>query len=138
LIGDMFRNKIDLTYLPPDSDLVIHARVDETLGSPLAQSILAIPALKQALDKAADEFHVALADIKSITLGLSGVSEAQLSSFAPMPGMGMPGMGAPAFGAPGMRTAGMSNGTQNIHGIVVFRMSKNLPADLITKVPGYE
>src|SRR5205807_2703499 len=52
LIGDMFRNKIDLTYLPPDSDLVIHARVDETLGSPLAQSILAIPALKQAVDKA--------------------------------------------------------------------------------------
>src|SRR5204862_2524553 len=73
-IGGMSKNKIDLTYLPPEAELVIYARVDDMLASSFMQSVVAKPALKQPLDKLTEEFHVSLGDIKSITVGVSGIS----------------------------------------------------------------
>lgn len=126
-------NKIDLTYLPPDADLVVHVRVDDVMNSPIMQSAVAVPAVKQAIDKVASETHISLSDIKTITLGATGVSNADFSKLVPMPAMGM--AGGPA-GPP--RGAGPAGGSEKTRAVIVIRASKNLPADVVTKIPGYE
>lgn len=126
-------NKIDLTYLPPDADLVVHVRVDDVMNSPIMQSALAVPAVKQAIDKIASETHISPSDIKTITLGATGVSDADFSKLVPMPVIGMPG--APAGPRGG---AGPAGGSEKTRAVIVIRASKNLPADVVTKIPGYE
>ncbi len=46
-IAGMSKNKIDLSYLPPDAELVVHVRIDELLSSPFMRPVVAKPAFKQ-------------------------------------------------------------------------------------------
>jgi len=125
LVGFGGQNKIDMTYLAPDCDMVIHIRADDVLGSPLGKSVLAIPALKQSLDGVAKQYQIGLADVKSVTIGLTGVGDVDASAMVP----GMPGAGAARFGAPG-------GPASKVRGTIVVRMSKSVPSDLVGKVPG--
>lgn len=126
-------NKIDLTYLPPDCDLIIHARVDEAAASPMGKSILEAAAVKRALDAWATEYQIAIGDVKSVTLGLSGAGDVQPTKLMPMAGMA--GMGGGGFGIPGMG-AGRPTGA-NVSGVAVVRTSKTVPADFGRKIPTY-
>ncbi|HEY2251458.1 MAG TPA: hypothetical protein VGH74_10380, partial [Planctomycetaceae bacterium] len=86
------------------------------------------PSFKQAIDKLAEEIHMPLADVKSVTMGLSGVPGVDFAKMMPgMPGMGMPGGAAGGANAPG-----------KVHGLLVVRVSKALPADFTAKLTGYE
>lgn len=131
-------NKIDLTYLPPDADLVVHVRVDDVMNSPIMQSALAVPAVKQAIDKVASETHISPSDIKTITLGATGVSNADFSKLVPMPAMGMAGGGMPGGPAGPPGGAGPAGGSEKTRAVIVIRATKNLPAEVVTKIPGYE
>src|SRR4051812_12183182 len=125
-IGGMSKNKNDLRYLPPDSELIAHARVDEMLASPFLQPLMAKPELKQALDKLTNELHVSVGDIKSMALGVSGMSKVNYSkAFAipGMPGMGMPGMGQPAGAMPGQAMPNIQNEFGQTRTVVVIRTS---------------
>ena len=125
-IGEMSKNKIDLTYLPPDADLIVHIRVDEMLASLQLQPVVAKPEFKAAIDKLTTEFHVPLGDIKSVTVGLSGMGDVNFSKMMPIPGMGMPGM------------AGSPAAFSQVRRVIVIRASQPLAPDLLTKIPGYE
>lgn len=128
-IGGMSKNKIDLTYLPPEADLVVYARVDDLLASPFLQSVVAKPALKQSLDKLTEKFHVSLGDIKSITVGVAGAGKLNMTNVGGLANLGM-GAGGPP---PARATA-----TPYLATVTVIRMSKDLPADFMAKVSGYE
>jgi hypothetical protein len=68
-------NKIDMTYLPPESDFIVHAKVADAWGSPFVQSIVNMPMVKNGVDQARSETGVEPTDVASITFGVSGFAD---------------------------------------------------------------
>ncbi len=126
MIGGEVKNKIDLTYLPHDADLVVHVRVDEFLGSPFMQPLMANATAKKQLDQLASEYGIAPGDVKTITMGVAGVSDISLSKLAP-PGKGMPGAAPPGAGS----------GMEKTRAVVVVRASKPLDGAKISNLAGF-
>lgn len=62
-------NKIDLTYLPPDANMIVHLKVGELLGSPLISGALNQPAVQAMLNQQAQQTGVAAKDMVSVTVG---------------------------------------------------------------------
>lgn len=96
-------NKIDTAWLPPDADLVVHARVAETWNSPLLQSLAGNQMIKPQLDLTWGKLGIDPTRVESITFGASGAA-AQMKAIATRGVPGMPGtpMGPPpAASAPG-------------------------------------
>jgi hypothetical protein len=88
-------NKIDLSYLPPDSNMVMLMKVNELFGSPLLSSAMNQPEAQQMFEQQAKTTGVSVKDIVSITIGMA-VDEGS-SSFKQFP-IGPPG--ANRFGPP--------------------------------------
>jgi hypothetical protein len=126
MMGVEVKNKIDLTYLPHDADLVAHVRMDEFLSSPFMQPLMANATVKKQLDQFATEYGVAPGDVKTITMGVAGLSDVSLSKLAP-PGMGLPGAARPGAGS----------GIEKTRAVVVVRTSKPLDAAKIGSLAGF-
>jgi hypothetical protein len=125
MMGREAANKIDLTYLPHDADVVVHIRVNDVLGSPFVQPLMANAQVKQQLDQLTHEYQLSAGDLKSVTMGFAGMSDVNLSKIS-VPGMGPPPAASPVAAA----------GIETVRGVVVFRMTKPLDSGLITKLPG--
>jgi hypothetical protein len=124
LIAELLNgNKIDMAWLPPDADVVVHARVADAMSSPFAKAVMpggngpAVGNLKDALGFDASE-------VRSVTFGASGTMESmkRLGNLGPMGGF-MPG-------APGMRGGprdlGMPAGGLASESITVLRTVESL------------
>jgi hypothetical protein len=112
LIADLLNgNKIDMAWLPPDSDMVVHARVADAFNSPFVKEVM--PAGKgMGTGNLKDFVGFGPEEIRSFTFGASGSLEQmqRLGDFVPMGGFipGAPGMprgpgnaGMPAAAGPG-------------------------------------
>lgn len=91
-------NKIDLTYLAPDTNLVMHMKIGEFLNNPLLADVLNSPAGAQMFAKAAKEQGVEIRDIATITAGMI-VDET--NGLVPLPPMGAGNRGPMAAPNPG-------------------------------------
>lgn len=136
MMGDMVKNKIDLSYLPPDAEVVCQVRVDEILASPIMQSFAGNAQYKQGLDKLSELFLVPTGDIKTITFGGANMSEVNFAGGASLPGMALPGLGMPLSGA-APRPIG-STPPPKPRGLMVVRTLKETPADFLASVQGLE
>ena len=92
-------NKIDMAWLPPDSEMVIHARVADTWNAPFVKSMMSAPAVGQALN-VKELLGLEPEEIRSVTFGVADVAQQ---------GRG-PGFGA---GLPGMNPAGLAAARRN-------------------------
>lgn len=74
---DLFgpKNKIDLAYLPPEADFVVHAKLSETWNAPFMQSIVTMPMVKGGVDQMRQETGIDPNDVTSITFGMKGFAE---------------------------------------------------------------
>lgn len=72
---------LDLSYLPPESDLVACVKVAELMRSPLLADVIANPATQAALTLVATQSGISPRQIESVTLG--AVLKQQISS--PLP-----------------------------------------------------
>ncbi len=120
LIAELLNgNKIDMAWLPPDSDMVVHARVADAFNSPFVKAVM--PAGKgPGIGNLKDVVGLDPSEIGSVTVGGSGFFEQmrRLANFAPMAGFNG---GAPAGpGNPGMGANAAPQGT--IEAITVLRM----------------
>ena len=75
------RNKIDLSWLPPDTEIVVHVKVDEIWNSALIKELVEDPALapqiQQLQENFGDETGFSVSQVKSVTFGVAGFTEAQ-------------------------------------------------------------
>ena len=62
-------NRIDLTYILPDANMVMHLKVQEMLGSPLLASIINQPASQKLLELQAKQTGIAASQLVSVTNG---------------------------------------------------------------------
>ena len=71
------RNKIDLTYLPANADVVVFVKIRDVWSAPLVQGIANTPAMKTNLDQLKQQTGIDPSDVTSITFGSSGYVEQQ-------------------------------------------------------------
>lgn len=62
-------NRIDLTYILPDANMVMHLKVQEFLGSPLLASVMNQPATQKMLEQQAQQTGIAASQLVSVTIG---------------------------------------------------------------------
>lgn len=86
-------NKIDLTYLPADANMVMVLKVDELFNSPLLNAAVNQPAAQQLMAQQTQAVGVSGKEMTSVTVG-SVVDES--TSTLKMPQVGPMGMGRPA------------------------------------------
>lgn len=75
------RNKIDLSWLPPDVELVVHAKVNDVWNAALIREIAEdpenAPQVQKLEQQFEQEFGYSISTITSMTFGLSGLTDAQ-------------------------------------------------------------
>lgn len=110
-------NKLDLTYLLPDANMIAHVKVQELLTSPLLAGVLSQPAAKQMLAAPADKNGFGFNEMVSITIGskIDTPSSRMLEIMAPMGAMRRP-----------------SPTPANTHSVTVVRTSVPIPVDKMT------
>jgi len=105
--GGGVNNKINMAYLPPDSEMIVRLQVDEAWNTPLVQSLVTNPMVQPQLDKVQQETGIKPEDIESVVFGAAGVSDAAKQA-QKQPGMAMSPLAlAPDF--------------SSMHGIAVIR-----------------
>ncbi|MFN0052971.1 MAG: DUF1559 domain-containing protein [Planctomycetales bacterium] len=90
LLGDLKGdgNKVNLAYLPGNSEVIVHVRVAEVWKSPLVQSVVGGPAFKNGIDKMRQDTGLEPQSIESVTVGVSGVADT--IKRLPKPGPSLP------------------------------------------------
>ncbi|MDB5334947.1 MAG: hypothetical protein JWN70_566, partial [Planctomycetaceae bacterium] len=115
--GNVGTNKIDMTYLRPDANMVAHLKVKEMLDSPLLAGVMKTPAALQMLEMQSGESGVGANEMISLTVG-ARIDERLSDMNFPMGPAGR--MNAPAE-------------TQKAsHTVTVIRTSVPMKADEIT------
>ncbi len=87
---------IDLTYLPHDCEVIVHARVGEIWNSPFIQELIQGPEPAGEVKKLLGEFGLEIDDLATVTVGISGVLEPALKAAAAGPLDGAAEAGAQA------------------------------------------
>lgn len=81
-------DNLDLAYLPPDSELIVSIRVDTTWNSEFIQGLIRQPEIKSAFDMWKLQTRMgpgdSIEDIKSITVGFSGIGNPRFGGFDPI------------------------------------------------------
>lgn len=67
--GDTSTNKIDMTYLPADTNMVMHMKVNEFMSSPLLADVMNQPAAQQMMGPLVNEAGVGWREMVSVTVG---------------------------------------------------------------------
>lgn len=75
-IAETVTNKIDIAYLPPDSEVFIVARVADVWNAPLAASVLQQSPVKEMVDETIKQYGIGPNDIESVTVGIANISNA--------------------------------------------------------------
>lgn len=126
------KNKIDMAWLPPDSDVVVHVQVPAVWSAPLMQSLVATPGAKPGLDKMQQDLGFSVDDMQSVTFGSSGFFEHAVPNLTSGRAFQPAGFQPPGAGA-GPQPAG----GQNTQLITVLRMKKAVdPKDLQDRLKG--
>lgn len=126
------KNKIDLAYLPPDSDIIVHLQVPAVWNAPLMQSLVGVPAAKPELDKLQQELGITVDDIQSVTFGRSGFFEHTVPDLTS--GKAFQPAVPPQ---PGAGPAPVVVGSQKTQSITVLRLKKSVdPKDLQGRLKG--
>lgn len=68
--SDGSANKIDLTYLPPNANMVMHMKVGQMLGSPLLADVMNHPAVQQNLAQQLEQTGLSAKEMTSMTIGV--------------------------------------------------------------------
>lgn len=68
-------NKIDLTYLDPEADFIVHARLSDAWNSPFMQSIVSMPAVKAGIDQSKSNLGIEPTEVASVTFGMVGFAD---------------------------------------------------------------
>ncbi len=76
---------IDLTYLPPDSEVFVHARVGEIWSSPFVQELIQGPDLAGEVQKLRDAVGLEMGDFATVTVGIPGALESAVKAAAAGP-----------------------------------------------------
>lgn len=75
-IAETVINKIDIAYLPPDSEVFVVARVSDVWNAPLAASLLQQSPVKEMVDETIKQYGMGPNEIESVTVGIANVSSA--------------------------------------------------------------
>ncbi|MBT4864727.1 MAG: hypothetical protein HON53_06325 [Planctomycetaceae bacterium] len=67
-------NKLDLSYLPADTELFVQLQLADAWQSPLLKQLADMPQVQSGLQEIQQNLGLAPADVASLTVGLSGVS----------------------------------------------------------------
>lgn len=112
------RNIVDLTYLPAETEMVIHVRFKEIWDAPLLAPLRNNPELKQLIERESPSgVKIELSDLDSMTMGVTNLSEQR--RVLPFGG----GLG------PVVRSS-------NAKFIGVMRLSKDVTEELVQQMPG--
>ena len=95
-------NKIDLTYLPPDAELIVSLQVADAWSAPLVQSMVTSPMAQMQLDQVTKQVGVKPDEIESVIFGATGVRDA-------------------AKGAGQQPAMGLTPNFDSMHGVAVVR-----------------
>ncbi len=68
-------NKLDLSYLPADTELFVQLKLADAWQSPLLKQLAGLPQVQSGLQEVQQNLGLAPDDVASLTVGLSGVSE---------------------------------------------------------------
>ena len=68
-------NKLDLSYLPADAELFVQLKLADAWQSPLLMQLAGLPQVQSGLQEVQQHLGLAPADVASLTVGLSGVSD---------------------------------------------------------------
>ncbi len=115
--GNVGTNKIDMTYLLPDANMVAHLKVKEMFESPLLVGVMNTPAALQMLEMQSSESGVGAKEMISLTVGAT-IDERLPNMSFPMGPQG--GVNAPA------------EVHKASHTVTVIRTSVPMKADEIT------
>ncbi len=77
LSGSGSGNRLDLAYLPPDSELIVSIRIADFWNAPILKSLIDKPEVQKNIDEMREKIGLQPADIQSVIFGLSGLSERQ-------------------------------------------------------------
>jgi hypothetical protein len=126
LVGDLLSgNKIDMAWLPPDADTIVHARVADMWNTPFVKSMTTSPIAQGSLNFK-EMFGLDPQEIRSLTIG----------AVAAGPGAGKPpgaasvrAMNPAGAGFPGMATRGGGNA------LIVLRTAQSFdPKEMQTRL----
>ena len=104
-------DRLDLAYLPPDSELIVSIRVADIWKAPILKSLIDKPEVQKNIAEMREKIGLEPADIQSVIIGVSGLSERQKQS-APQNMMQSGGANIPL------------PGFDDVPGIMVVRTSK--------------
>ncbi|MFY9251967.1 MAG: DUF1559 domain-containing protein [Fuerstiella sp.] len=76
--------KVDVSYLPLDSELVVRVDVERLFGGPLGQ-LLTMPPISDQVAQMSGNFGLTPNDIQSVTVGVGGISDAIERDAEPKP-----------------------------------------------------
>ena len=108
---------IDLTYLPPDSEVFVHARVGEIWNSPFVQELIQGPDLAGQIEELRDAIGLEMGDFATATVGIPGALESAIQAAAAGP------LGAAAAG---------KQAEQEF--VIVVRLNKDVTAESLGMV----
>ena len=80
LSGSGSDNRLDLSYLPPDSELIVSIRVADAWNAPILESLLNKPEVQKNIGEMREKIGLEPADIQSVIIGFSGLLERQKQS----------------------------------------------------------
>lgn len=130
---DIPHEPIDLTYLPPEAELIVSLRLGALLGTPLLQPLLASqgPPGQNPLAEFEQQLGIGLADVDSVVIAMPTLEEAISAGMSQAGGMpGLPGPG-PAPGAPPEQSA-----QEEPPAIAVVRTSKPFDSQKLLAAAG--
>ena len=78
-------NKIDVTYLPADAELIVHLKVAQAWQSPLLAQWVGLPNVQAGLQQLQQTIGLSVTDVESVTIGLSGISDQAMQGVNPDP-----------------------------------------------------
>ncbi|MFN0196749.1 MAG: hypothetical protein ACKVT0_08375 [Planctomycetaceae bacterium] len=130
LSSGMFKssNKVDMSYLPPDGDILVKVNVAEVAQSQILSPLMNHDKVKAAMTELTQKLGYGLNDIDSITLGIKSTDGSNMGGFPGMP-----------LGASVMMNSTTPAGLANFEGVAVVRFAKSIDAKtLVAAVPNTE
>ena len=82
--GSGTSGKVDVSYLPADSEVVVRVDIERLLGGPIGQ-LLTIPQVSEQVAQMSGNFGLTPNDIQSVTVGVGGISDAIERDAEPKP-----------------------------------------------------
>jgi len=80
LSGPRIDDRLDLAYLPPNSEVIVSIRIADFLNAPILKSLVNKPEVQQNIDEMRKKIGLEPADVESVIFGVPGVSERQKQS----------------------------------------------------------